>query len=67
MEKTTRILNACTLILIVLTGLYIHLTFSRILNDLSLIMLWGMITLMVSIQLEYTFEITKRIGFRVVK
>ena len=67
MEKTTRILNVCTLILMVLTGLYLHVRFEKILSGISLILLWGAITLLVSLQLEYTFEITKRLQIRSVE
>lgn len=67
MEKTTRILNVCTLILMVLTGLYLHIRFEMILSGISLILLWGTITLLVGLQLEYTFEITKRLNMRVVE
>ncbi len=67
MEKTTQVLNVFTLIMIVMTGLYIHIRFDQILNSFSLILLWVSITFLIGMHLEYTFEIIKRINVRVVK
>ena len=61
MQRTTQILNLCTLILMVITGLFIHIRFNLILNDLSLGFLWGIIIVLISLHLEYAFGIVKRV------
>ena len=60
MEKATRFLNVCTIVLIIATGLYIHLTFTPLLSRWSLVLLWSTISILVGFQFENLFHIVRR-------
>lgn len=60
MEKATRLLNICTIVLIIATGLYIHLTFVQLLSRWSLVLLWSTISILVGFQFENLFHIVRR-------
>ena len=59
MEKATQVLNLLTMVIVMIIGLYVHVTFYQILSELSLFFLWGTIAVLVGFQLEFVFNIVR--------
>lgn len=60
MEKATRVLNLMTMVILLVIGIYLHITFARLLNNYSLLLLWVIIAVLIGLQFENAFNIVRR-------
>lgn len=60
MEKATRMLNMLSAILMVLAGLYIHMTFLPLLSPTVMVLLWMGILFYVGLQVEFGYGVIRK-------
>jgi len=60
MEKATRMLNLLSAVIMVLAGIYIHMTFMPLLSSTAVVLLWFGILFYAGLQVEFGYRVIRK-------